>query len=462
MIVISQEPQANSAPRQRGEPPSSPAGHWLSVFHFFRRRRGAGEKPYRDMEIFRTRVEHALALLAYGITEGRRNKEGEPQLTPEVIEQIIKAEDLLHLQEQPSWQQRADFEKAYLLLTRSLTPVSASVLEIPRWQQAKWFWSSMAGTYLFFTIFWFCLFRFQLHMSFRLLDSDSSSGQSGTEGATSVLVIALLSTAILAFIWRFPYWLTGVVTRQKLNQIITFCYALTFLAVLSPLVMIIIVIILPGELFRIMALESPIGISLACSLPLPDEDRKAIPLDIRCGTKDQPPHYEWLLNIGGAAGQQSWDWEGKDVKQLWQRPPVQIHGGLVVPLYVIMLAFIGGAVSMTRRVPEYQRRAADPYDSMTPEQAREYLVFQIMQLVSAPLVAITIYHIFAPTSRATAIVLGFISGFASEPLLLGLRALAEKLPFSSHASGAPEYPGMHASSVNVAKDGAIKITDVKT
>ena len=430
--MLSQEPQENSGTSRLGEPPNSAAGHWLSIFHFFRRHRGAGDKPYRPIETFRTRVEHALALLAFGITEGRRNKEGQSPLTPEIIEQIIQAGDLLHLKEQPSWQQRADFEKAYLLLTSSLTPVSASILETPRWQQAKWFWSSMAGAYLFFTIFWFCLLRFQLHLYFSLLDSNSSAVSPGTDGTTSVLVLALLSTAILGFVWRFPYWLTGVVTRQKLNQIITFCYALTFLAVLSPLVMLVTLVMLPGELFRIMALESPIGISLACSLPLPPEDPNAIPLDLQCGTKDQP-HYQWLLNIGGAAGQQSWDWAAQDPTELWRRPPVQIHGGLVVPLYVIMLALIGGAVSMTRRVPEYQRRAADPDDNMTPEQAREYLVFQIMQFVSAPLIAITIYHIFAPTSRATAIILGFISGFASEPLLLGLRALAEKLSFSSHA-----------------------------
>jgi hypothetical protein len=411
------------------------------------------------MEIFRTRVEHALALLAYGITEGRRNREGQSPLTPEVIEQIIQAEDLLRLEEPPSWQQRANFEKAYLLLTRSLTPVSASVLEIPRWQQAKWFWSSMAGAYLFFIILWFCLLRFQLGLNSWLYPNPSALKKT-TDGTISAFVLALLSTVILGFAWRFPYWLTGVVTRQKLHQIITFCYALTFLAVLSPLIMIVTVVMLPGELFRIMTLESPISISLACSVPLPPEDPKAIPLNLQCGTKDQP-HYEWLLNIGGAAGQQSWNWAAKGQEELWKHPPVQIHGGLVVPIYVIMLAFIGGAVSMTRRVPEYQRRAADPDDNLTPEQAREYLVFQIMQLISAPLIAITIYHIFAPASRATAVVLGFISGFASEPLLLGIRAIAEKFPFSSPKPGGPEYPSMHASSVDVTRDGAVKITDVK-
>ena len=37
----------------------------------------------------------------------------------------------------------------------------------------------------------------------------------------------------------------------------------------------------------------------------------------------------------------------------------EINGGLVVPLYVVVLALFGGAISMTRRVPEYQIGARD-------------------------------------------------------------------------------------------------------
>ena len=43
----------------------------------------------------------------------------------------------------------------------------------------------------------------------------------------------------------------------------------------------------------------------------------------------------------------------------------EINGGLVVPLYVVVLALFGGAISMTRRVPEYQRRALDSHDVLT-------------------------------------------------------------------------------------------------
>jgi hypothetical protein len=57
---------------------------------------------------------------------------------------------------------------------------------------------------------------------------------------------------------------------------------------------------------------------------------------------------------------------------------------VVVPLYVIVLALFGSAVSMTRRVPEYQGHSMDAQDSLTNVKARENLVFEIMQVISAP------------------------------------------------------------------------------
>ena len=105
----------------------------------------------------------------------------------------------------------------------------------------------------------------------------------------------------------------------------------------------------------------------------------------------------------------------------------KISGGMLVPLYVIILALIGSAVSMTRRVPEYQGRAMDLQDPLTNVQARGFLVFQIMQVISAPLIAVTAYYIVKPTTPLTSVVLGFGSGFASEPILLMIRSLVEKL-----------------------------------
>jgi hypothetical protein len=122
---------------------------------------------------------------------------------------------------------------------------------------------------------------------------------------------------------------------------------------------------------------------------------------------------QWVLNLGGTATNNS--------------APYQLRGGVVVPLYVIVLALFGSAVSMTRRVPEYQQRAMDSQDPLTNVETRQKLVFQIMQVLSAPLIAITVYYIYKPATPAESVVIGFGSGFASEPILLMIRSLVEKL-----------------------------------
>ena len=416
--VAPHTPQETPAPGHRGESRGAVSGRWHTILLWcrLRQRPGAGKEHLWPLESFRTQVEHARALLAFGITEGRRYKDGELQITPELIEQILQAEDLLHRQVTPTWQERADFEKAYWHLTRALTPVTASLLTVPRLQQSSWFWVIMVAMYLGFAVFWAGVFQstsWQEAMAFK-------------NGLFAIVLFsALLSTTLVGFLWRFSYWFTGIVTRQKLNQIISFCYAFTFLAILSPVLMIGILLMFPLDLYRILALDSPIAITLGCSIPLPGETSNAIPAEIRCGSEDHE-NYQWVVNVGGTPTHQFWP-KGGNATEFWRRPRLHINGGVVIPVYIIVLAFIGGAVSMTRRVPEYQRRTADPTDPMTPECAREAFVFQIMQVVSAPLIAVTLYHLVGPTSRATSIALGFAAGFASEPILVAIRALVEKL-----------------------------------
>ncbi|MBA2594717.1 MAG: choice-of-anchor D domain-containing protein [Gammaproteobacteria bacterium] len=99
-----------------------------------------------------------------------------------------------------------------------------------------------------------------------------------------------------------------------------------------------------------------------------------------------------------------------------------------MPLYAVVLSLMGAAVSMTRRVPEFQRRLSpgDP-EYITYDQARERLVFQIMQVVSAPLIVLTAYYLVNPESRSSTILLSFASGFSSETVLLLIRATLDKL-----------------------------------
>ena len=144
----------------------------------------------------------------------------------------------------------------------------------------------------------------------------------------------------------------------------------------------------------------------------------------RCGAEDSVDVYaeaQWLLYIGSRSlpvAAQSGQESGEGAR---------LSRGLVVPLYVVVLAIVGGAVGMTRRLPELQRQAAyssrcvKGANAIEPIEAREKVVFQIMQVLAAPLIAIVAFSTFEPDTVATAVVVGFASGFASEAILKKLR-----------------------------------------
>lgn len=128
-----------------------------------------------------------------------------------------------------------------------------------------------------------------------------------------------------------------------------------------------------------------------------------------------------------------------------------LKGGLTVPLYVVVLALMGAAIGMVRRIPEYQEQATRQYKKEYEEyeknrkqdstanpstdkkmpinevRARELVIFQIMQVFSAPLIAVTAFAALSPETVAAGVLLGFLSGFASEMILLQLRKAAEAM-----------------------------------
>ncbi len=110
-----------------------------------------------------------------------------------------------------------------------------------------------------------------------------------------------------------------------------------------------------------------------------------------------------------------------------------MSGGLVVPLYLVILSFIGGAISLTRRVPEYQKQAASDYvgtdraPALPPRMLREFLVFQIVQFISAPFIAVVAYYLIGPTTTSASVAIAFAAGFASESVLLLIRAAVNKV-----------------------------------
>ena len=116
-----------------------------------------------------------------------------------------------------------------------------------------------------------------------------------------------------------------------------------------------------------------------------------------------------------------------------KRPFVEVIGGVAVPLFVVVLALIGGAVSISRRIPEYQRRNDPQYVPTETEPAmpafrvRESVVFQIMQLISAPFLAIATLQVIEPNNLASAATLAFATGFFSETILYMIRGMVNGL-----------------------------------
>ncbi len=85
-------------------------------------------------------------------------------------------------------------------------------------------------------------------------------------------------------------------------------------------------------------------------------------------------------------------------------------------------------MSEPRRIPEDQRRALDKKDEeFTAPRAREWMEFQILQLLSAPLIAVAAYNLVTPGSLQASTAIGFITGFPSESILLAIRGLADRL-----------------------------------
>lgn len=161
--------------------------------------------------------------------------------------------------------------------------------------------------------------------------------------------------------------------------------------------------------------------------------------------------YPWLVSVGGVVAQECGTGEFKCSKPIAPpgasaasaaaaasataaSPPLYaVQGGFVVPFYVIVFSFVGGIVNLTRRIPEYQKRSSCNFAGTPTEtpvtllEAREFVVFQLMQLLSSPFVAMVAYYALEPKSIASAVGLAFISGFATESVLLLIRGMVNGL-----------------------------------
>ena len=162
------------------------------------------------------------------------------------------------------------------------------------------------------------------------------------------------------------------------------------------------------------------GAGVAGSTPALSDSGEASKFQERMKNAAINHNYHHLLNIGGRLDRIE-PLEGEFLTS--GCPAKMIHGGVPVPVYFILLALIGAAISLARNVPVIQRRSEESYVStsaeprLAPAEVRELLAFQILQFVSAPFLAVAAYHTLKPESLATTVALGFLTGFASEKIL---------------------------------------------
>lgn len=216
----------------------------------------------------------------------------------------------------------------------------------------------------------------------------------------SPLRLCVVGAAIIVvwlglFLWVF----TGDCTATKNRVAIAFSYVQVLLALIVPFLLVDFFASNPTVLAFMR--EAPIGICLA----------------------NVNNHPQWVLNIGS---------------RVPSEPVVGLtENGLIIPLYVIVLAFVGGAINLTRQVPRFQpeseRRETQqpllPYGERRKIRRMERrrsdwrtgLLTHYMYLASAPFLAIAAYYLLVWTgidSKLPIVVLfAFCVGIISDPVL---------------------------------------------
>ncbi|MDO8894501.1 hypothetical protein [Nitrosomonas sp.] len=151
--------------------------------------------------------------------------------------------------------------------------------------------------------------------------------------------------------------------------------------------------------------------------------------------------YAWVINIGGYIKQCNQD--DTDNDKYGKSITCEVKDGLLIPLYFIIMALMGGSISLTRRLPELQKQAGSEHIATAKQprlsqyEFREHLIFQMVQFISAPFLAILAYYLIEPSNTTNAVVLAFTAGFASETILLMVRSVANKI--TPETSAGPQY-----------------------
>lgn len=213
--------------------------------------------------------------------------------------------------------------------------------------------------------------------------------------------------------------------------------------------------------------ERPIAVFVGCSL---DPEAKTLLCPKSSDTKPEDDAKKaqnpvsgtvgsaWVINIGGHIEKCTKD----GTKDFGKSVTCEVKDGLLIPLFFIIMALMGGSISLTRRLPELQKQAGSEHiatqqqPKLTQYEFREHLIFQMVQYISAPFLAILAYYLIEPGNITNSVVLAFTAGFASETILLMVRSIANKI---TPGSGEALQYGAIAGVITI-QDGAAKKAEV--
>lgn len=195
--------------------------------------------------------------------------------------------------------------------------------------------------------------------------------------------------------------------------------------------------------------EKPIAVFIGCSLDSKAENLRCEPKNQNKSSLDEQQQKQailpdgvgsaWTINIGGNIER----CKKADDETYGKSVTCEVKDGLLIPLYFIIMALMGGSISLTRRLPELQKQAGSEHiatgqqPKLSQYEFREHLIFQMVQFISAPFLAILAYYLIEPSNTTNAVVLAFTAGFASETILLMVRSVANKI--TPQTNEVPQY-----------------------
>ncbi|MCP4581201.1 MAG: hypothetical protein GY839_06255 [candidate division Zixibacteria bacterium] len=290
-----------------------------------------------------------------------------------------------------------------------------------------------------------------------------AQGQVASKPIETIGFLAILTSIyfLFMFLWVFTGRSYYPIYKIQWAFILSYCVIFMFLAI--PMLAPYAITIYP-EKYETMT-KSPVGIVI--SKTYRDNDT----------TKAEK---QWVLNIGGYVSKIKPEVNSTITDTLAASSsnpvktnkddiifePVQIKGGIVIPLYVIILSILGGAINMTRRVPEIHQEAEkvrNAYDKAQAEHDEEHkdkilqiqkimggieasidssetstaekewrrlLIDQYMYLFSAAFLGIATYYLlhwmnFLETPAI--VIVSFSIGLISEYVLLKITSIAKSI-----------------------------------